>query len=219
MGAGRLQGVAVMLACAGGCHAVDAPRPRREAKPVVEPAQRESTPSVRELRLPVAHLPTATDEADEAAIPEEIEVGPRTVPAGTPPGIARVFERLPVAIHDEPPVGAVGATGIHVDKIWLGQAYEREGCTGEEERFSLTKHGQVNVCFRVVHSRVEESVDVRWEKDGAPFRRRSVQIPELHAYRTRAYLVLRREYIGSWKARVLSVDGIELAARSFVVVE
>jgi hypothetical protein len=60
---------------------------------------------------------------------------------------------------------------------------------------------------------------VLWEKDGELFRRRGVQIPELHAYRTRAYLVLRREYIGSWKARVLSVDGLELASASFVVVE
>ena len=54
---------------------------------------------------------------------------------------------------------------------------------------------------------------------GELFRRRSLPIPDLHAYRTRAYLVLRREYIGSWKARVLSVDGIQLASASFVVVE
>lgn len=160
-------------------------------------------------------MPTADVEPAEEARP----AGPRSVPAGTPPAIARVFERLPVGIHDEPPVGAIGASGIHVDKIWVGQAYEREGCTGEADKFSLSRHGAVNVCFRVVHSRVEESVDVLWEKDGELFRRRAVQIPELHAYRTRAYLVLRREYIGSWKARVVSVDGIELATASFAVVE
>ncbi|WAS94032.1 DUF2914 domain-containing protein [Nannocystis punicea] len=181
----------------------------------------EATPtpaSAREIRLPAAHVPTA-DEEPELGPDDSRAAGPRTVPPGTPPAIARVFERLPVGIHDEPPVGAIGTSGIHVDKIWVGQAYEREGCTGESEKFSLAKHGAVNVCFRVVHSRVEETVDVLWEKDGELFRRRAVQIPELHAYRTRAYLVLRREYIGSWKARVVSVDGIELAAAAFAVVE
>ena len=33
---------------------------------------------------------------------------------------------------------------------------------------------------------------VEWVKDGAPYRRRGVQIPDLHAYRSRAFLVLRR---------------------------
>lgn len=216
----RLQGAAALLACVA-CN-VEVPRVERVApEDEVERAERrEPTPTpaaAREIRLPAAHVPTADEEPET---PDEARAaGPRTVPSGTPPAIARVFERLPVGIHDEPPVGAIGASGIHVDKIWVGQAYEREGCTGEAEKFSLAKHGAVNVCFRVVHSRVEESVDVLWEKDGELFRRRAMQIPELHAYRTRAYLVLRREYIGSWKARVVSVDGIELAAASFVVVE
>lgn len=218
-----LQGAAAALACLA-CN-LEAPRVERGGASEddgIERAERpEPTPTpaaAREIRLPAAHVPTA-DEEPELGLDDPRATGPRTVPPGTPPAIARVFERLPVGIHDEPPVGAIGASGIHVDKIWVGQAYEREGCTGESDKFSLTKHGAVNVCFRVVHSRVEEKVDVLWEKDGELFRRRAMQIPELHAYRTRAYLVLRREYIGSWKARVVSVDGIELAAASFVVVE
>lgn len=223
-----LQGAAAAVLSLG-C-SLEAPVVEREAAVDEREERREAAPSPspgREIRLPAAHVPTAAPEerAPEERAPEEPApeparpAGPRTVPPGTPPAIARVFERLPVGIHDEPPVGAIGATGIHVDKIWLGQAYEREGCKGESERFSLAKHGQVNVCFRVVHSRVEESVDVLWEKDGELFRRRPVQIPDLHAYRTRAYLVLRREYIGNWRARVMSVDGMELAVASFVVVE
>ena len=141
------------------------------------------------------------------------------MPPGTPPAIARVFQRLPVAIHDGPPLGGIGATGIHVDKIWLGTSYEKDGCASETERFSLSRDSQVNVCFRAVHSREEESVEVEWVKDGAVFRRRAVNIPDIHAYRSRAYLVLRREYIGAWQARVLSADGVVLASVDFTVTQ
>lgn len=211
---------AVALACLG-CGSP--PPSEREPEIIVERAsRREPTPTpaaaASEIRLPVAQVPGTAEEPEEHE-GEAPAPGPRTPPPGTPAAIARVFQRLPVAIHDRAPVGAIGASGIHVDKIWLGAAYEREGCTGEASAFSLARHAQVNLCFRVVHGRVEENVDVLWEKDGELFRRRSLPIPDLHAYRTRAYLVLRREYIGSWKARVLSVDGIELATASFVVVE
>ena len=122
-----------------------------------------------------------------------------------------------MAIHDGPPLGAIGATGIHVDKIWLGTTYEKDDCANETASFSLARDTQVNVCFRVVHSREEESVEVEWVKDGAPFRRRGVNIPDIHAYRSRAYLVLRGEYLGAWQARVLSADGMVLASVDFSV--
>ncbi len=154
-----------------------------------------------------------------AARPSAGAGDPRAVPPGTPAAIARVFQRLPVAIHDGPPLGGIGASGIHVDKIWLGSRYERDGCADEAASFSLARDNNVNVCFRVVHSREEESVEVEWIKDGAPFRRRAVNIPDLHAYRSRAYLVLRREYIGAWQARVLSADGVTLASVDFTVTE
>ena len=177
--------------------------------------------ATREVKLPVAHLgsePGAVGERPAAAA--DAEPGdPRAVPEGTPVAIARVFQRLPVAIHDGPPLGGIGASGIHVDKIWLGTRYEKDGCADETASFSLASHSQVNVCFRAVHSRVEEFVEVEWVKDGAPYRRRGVQIPDLHAYRSRAFLVLRREYIGAWQARVLSADGVVLATINFTVTE
>ena len=175
--------------------------------------------ATREVKLPAARVdaPPVVSESPMAALVESGD--PRAVPPGTPVAIARVFQRLPVAIHDGPPLGGIGASGIHVDKIWLGTRYERDGCAGETASFSLATETQVNVCFRAVHSRVEESVEVEWVKDGAPFRRRAVNIPDLHAYRSRAYLVLRREYLGDWEARVLSADGVVLAAISFTVTE
>lgn len=175
--------------------------------------------AVGDMRLPAAHVPTVPTTTPVEEPPRGAASDPRAVPPGTSPAIARAFQRIPVAIHDGPPVGAIGGSGIHVDKIWLGERYERDGCAGDAERFSLARHDEVNVCFRVVHSRIEENVDVLWEKDGAPFRSRGLTIPDLHAYRTRAYLALRKEYVGDWKARVLSADGIELASASFVVGE
>ena len=176
--------------------------------------------ATREVKLPAAHLDAPVVAESPMADLVELQSGdPRAVPPGTPVAIARVFQRLPVAIHDGPPLGGIGASGIHVDKIWLGTRYEKDGCTGETASFSLAHDSAVNVCFRAVHSRVEESVEVEWVKDGAPFRRRAVNIPDLHAYRSRAYLVLRREYLGDWEARVLSADGVVLAAISFTVTE
>jgi hypothetical protein len=163
----------------------------------------------------IAPAPQQTADGAPAAAPPS---DPRAAPPGTPPHVARVFQRLPLAIHDGPPLGAIGESGIHVDKIWLGSAYEKDGCAGEAATFSLARHSQVNVCFRVVHSRVEEAVEVEWVKDGASFRRWKVKIPDLHAYRSRAYLALRREYLGSWQARVLSGDQA-LATIAFTVTE
>ncbi len=210
--------VAAWLVCAG-CTAEPATVPIEQAP---APPRREPTPTPtattsRDLRLPAAQVPTVAAPVEPAEV-APAEGGPRVVPPGTPPANARAFQRIPVALQDGPPVGGIGASGIHVDKIWLGSAYEREGCTGEGERFSLERHRQVNVCFRVVHSRAEEGAEVLWEKDGAPFRRRPVTIPDLHAYRTRAYLVLRPEYVGQWAARVVSSEGVELGSASFVVV-
>ena len=177
-----------------------------------------------EATLPSAHLSRAEPPSLKSAdgpgdAKPAMEGDPRAVPPGTPPAVARVFQRLPVAIHDGPPIGGIGATGIHVDKIWLGTAYEKDGCADETANFSLARDSQVNVCFRVVHSREEESVEVEWIKDGAVFRRRTVKVPELHAYRTRAYLVLRSEYIGAWQGRVRSADGAVLATVDFTVSE
>ena len=207
-------------ACSSEPDGVGAQQPSR-----VEAAGAAMVPAAtREVKLPSVHLGEPVDRepiaAESPTIAGEPQSGdPRAVPEGTPVAIARVFQRLPVAIHDGPPLGGIGASGIHVDKIWLGTRYEKDGCADETASFSLARHTQVNVCFRAVHSRVEESVEVEWVKEGAPYRRRGVQIPDLHAYRSRAFLVLRREYIGAWQARVLSADGVVLATTSFTVTE
>jgi hypothetical protein len=144
----------------------------------------------------------------------------REPPEDTPAAIAKVFRRLPVSVHDGPPVGGIGASGIHIDRIWLGSKRSKDGCGGKDDGFSIGGGDEVNVCFRVVHGRTQEDVDVIWEKDGdLAQRRRGVTILPLHAYRTRSYLVLRNEYVGSWRVRIFSEDHVELATKTFNVVE
>jgi len=123
-----------------------------------------------------------------------------------------------VSVHDGPPVGGIGKTGIHIDRVWLGNEYGRRGCSGFTDNFPTAKQ-QVNVCFRVVHHREAEQVNVIWEKETGDMvkRRRGVQIPAQHAYRSRAYLALRQEYIGRWTVRIFSEDEVELASTTFTV--
>lgn len=211
-----------MPAWIAGCTGESAGAPVQEGAPpgptrgTMVPASTRDVPGLAADAGP-ATPPQAIAEAPAEPTTAPQPSDPRAVPPGTPAHVARVFQRLPVAIHDGPPLGAIGETGIHVDKVWLGSSYERDGCAGETDAFSLAKHSQVNVCFRVVHSRAEEAVEVEWVKEGAPFRRQAVKIPDLHAYRSRAYLVLRREYIGAWQARVLSADRAALATIAFTV--
>ena len=186
------------------------------------------------IRLPAAPRPELTDSISTTAAPSSSSssttadpedadpaaaAGPRVAPPDTPPAAARAFARIPVAIHDGPPVGAIAQSGLHVDKIWLGSRASKSGCEGKSDRFSVASGDEVHVCFRVVHSRIEEDIDVVWEREGYFQRRRGVTIPPLHAYRGRAYLVLRGEYVGPWRVRILSADGAEVAAATFTIVD
>jgi len=205
----------------GGC-------PSYASSPEPDPQARVSKP--RAVRLAAAtpsqapHAdPTPTQLPSQPPKDPATDAAPRDLrepPKGASPAAARAFSRIPLAIHDGPPVGGIGQTGIHVDKIWLGSDYGKHGCEGKSDAFSVRAGEQVNVCFRAVHSRVEERVEVVWEKQSASTqRRRDLTIPPLHAYRTRAYLVLRGEYIGDWTVRILSEDQVELATASFTVMD
>ena len=190
-------------------------RAKAEAEAEAEASARLAEQEAREER-------EAQEESERAAkrAGGGSPAGVRQPPPGTPPKIAQVFRRLPVSVHDGPPLEGIGATGIHIDKVWLGSSHTRQGCGGKSDNFSISGRDEVNVCFRVVHGRIEEDVDVIWERDGdLAQRRRGVTIPAAHAYRSRSYLVLRNEYVGAWRVRIFSVDGVELATKTFKVVD
>ena len=60
-----------------------------------------------------------------------------------------------------------------------------------------------------------------WEKDGKVTRRGRVRIPDLHAYTTRAYLLVRPEYVGRWRVRIVpdGEEAIDLAVAEFEITE
>jgi len=185
------------------------PEPVRELPPQADPPPTPPPPT------PSPDVAVKKPPTTPAAKPGS---DPRTPPPGTPPDIAAVFARLPVSPADLPPVGGVGATGVHVDRIEMGASYDKTGCGGVADRFALTATERVNVCLRVVHPRAEETVSIVWQKnDNSTSRRGKIAIKPLHAYRTRAYLLLRKEYVGDWTVRIMSADGVELASHAFTI--
>lgn len=183
------------------------PVPESKVEPKPEPAPKvDPTPKVAPSK------PVATPSAKPTS-------GVRTPPPGTPPDIAATFVRLPVSAADLPPVGGVGASGIHVDRVDMGSGYDNKtGCTGVASEFSLAGNDEINVCVRVVHPRQDEVMSIVWQKsDGSTARRGKIAVKPIHAYRTRAYLRLRAEYIGAWTVRIMSPDGVELASHAFKI--
>lgn len=174
------------------------------APPEVEPDVGTAPPDVAPERTP----PPVSDPNRD----------PREPPEGTSPEAAAVFKKLPVSPADRAPVGAVGSTGIHVDDVSMGSAYERNRCSGGDGSFSVGQGDRVNVCLRVVHQRQKEELSVVWQKLGGNARRGKIVVKPMHAYRTRAYLKLRGEYVGDWEVKVFSEDGAELARYPFTVV-
>lgn len=142
---------------------------------------------------------------------------PREPPPGTPPEIAAVFRRLPVSPSDGPPIGGIGANGIHIDEMHVGSKVTGGTCSGLTKRFSVSVD-RVGICVRVVHPRERDELQVLWQKHGGTTRRSKMVVLPKHAYRTRGYLKLRREYIGDWTVRILSSDGVELARHDFTIV-
>lgn len=193
--------------------------PPEPAPPTVEPERdRSPTEVTRKPADPPSPTPAPLEPAPTRG-KRGASTNPRTPPPGTPPEIAATFSKLPVSPADLPPIGGIGRSGIHVDRIEAGSSYDKGLCGGTPDRFSLAKLERVNVCLRVVHPREEETVSIVWQKnDLGTARRGKIAIKPLHAYRTRAYLVLRKEYVGDWTVRILSGDGVELAAHRFTIV-
>jgi hypothetical protein len=162
-----------------------------------------------------AGAPSFADASEEVEPPQPRV--PRIAPDGTPEAHIKALRKLPHASSDRAPLGGIGPRGMHVDRIAMGTGYESGACRGPAGKFSAREEAFAHVCFRVVHPRVQQQVRVRWERNGELVRRTLVPIGDSHAYRTRASLPLRRSFRGDWTVRIVSTDGVELAAHSFQV--
>ncbi len=186
----------------------------------------------KSLGPPTPDLPSAPPETTpDVGVPEAVLAperkpppapdpnrDPREPPEGASAEAAAAFKRLPVSPADRAPVGGVGKTGIHVDDVSMGSVYERSRCSGGDGSFSVAQGDLVNVCLRVVHQRQKEELSVVWQKIGGNARRGKIVVKPMHAYRTRAYLKLRSEYVGDWEVKVFSQDGAQLARYPFSIV-
>lgn len=216
----------------------DSPRvvASKPSKPSAPPPKVAAPPSPADVSTQAPAAPTARPRtprspATNAAVTEpagdsdggsagtDDSSDPRTPPSGTSEEAAAVFTKLPVSAADRPPIGGVGLTGIHIDRITMGTRYSGSRCEGETERFSAGQVDLASVCVRVVHQRLKEELAVLWHKKGGTTRRSKLIVKPAHAYRTRAYLKLRREYVGDWTVSIVSSDGTELASHDFTVVE
>ncbi|MBX7079090.1 MAG: DUF2914 domain-containing protein [Nannocystaceae bacterium] len=188
-------------------------------QPVVTPPSQPSVPTPSPTPASTTKTPAPPVADAPAPTPAKSRSNnPREAPPGTPPEIAATFARLPVSPADLPPVGGVGGTGIHIDRIEMGATYDKDGCGSVANAFSVASLEEINVCMRVVHPRQDEVMSIVWQKkDGSTARRGKIAVKPLHAYRTRAYLRLRAEYVGEWSVRIMSEDGVELASHAFSI--
>ena len=202
------------------------PKGRADRSPTPVDAPPEHTPPPEDPTPEPADPPEDPPPADppglhpapDDSLPRPTSGDLREPPPGTPEENAAAFRKLPVSPSDRAPVGGVGPSGIHVDHILMGTSYVKGQCEGEARSFSYSSGDRPSVCVRVVHPRSKEELVLLWEKKGGTTRRGKLIIPNAHAYRTRAYLVLRREYVGEWTVHVQSADGTDLATYDFTVV-
>lgn len=177
------------------------------------------------IPMPSEPAPSPTAPVAAAAVPAGppptsapplVRRGPPVSPESPPAGVA-ALRKLPKGARDRPPLDGVGVSGIHVDRLDLGSAYDDGVCQGSNRSYAESTVKAVNVCFRVVHRRQTERVLVKWSKNGRLVRRAWIVIPAAHAYRTRAGLRLRDSHVGNWTVTVESTDGVVLASGDFKV--
>ena len=154
----------------------------------------------------------------KAAAPNDLR-SKSVLPADTPEAHVAAFINLPLNKRDKAPVGGVGASGIHLDELVVGKGWASSRCEDIGARFEVDTDERVNVCFRVVHPSVAETVTVEWARAGKLRSSIEVNVRPTHAYLTRAWLPVSAGRVGAWTATVKSQDGSVLGRVEFEIVE
>jgi hypothetical protein len=177
------------------------PSPNPNVAPQVDASPEHAKPIVEDPVL----ASTAVDLPAESNKPEP-------TPASATPSV-------PTTNGDKPPIGAVGASGIHLDELAVGKGWASSRCDDLGTRFEVGTDERVNVCFRVVHPRTAETVTVEWARDGKLRQSIEVNVKPSRAYLTRAWLPVSAGRVGDWTATVKSTDGLVLGQVAFQVVD
>ncbi len=114
------------------------------------------------------------------------------------------------AIVDEP---------LSVTDLAVGVLQDEQCVPSQNGHVSLDDTKFVHVCFRVHNGRQPRAVWVHWDQAPNVHKRTLVGIPPQPSYRTRAYLAIRREYVGPWVVSIRTDDGEVLGETAFHVDE
>lgn len=179
---------------------------------VAEPASEDDAPMIYAGRNDVGTETGASPRAD--LDPRD----PALVPDGTPDENATAFFAMRKSKRDGIPVGGIGPHGIHVDSLVVGRGFSNSRCESEAREFSVESDDRVNLCLRVVHAgHIEESLAVKWTRDGRGPKITELSLHNGHAYRTRAWLPIRDYSKGDWHVTVTASDGSVLGEADFSV--
>lgn len=203
---------------------VDAPAPQPSASPelalapMIDEQPVLASTNVSSIELPLEHAepPLAQTQVDRKRNPHALR-SPSLVPAGTPEEHIAAFTNLRVGSKDKQLVGGVGATGIHLDELEVGHGWASSRCEELGQSFAVGDDERVNVCFRVVHQRVDETVTLEWARDGKVRQTIDLHIQPTHAYLTRAWMPVSAGRTGEWTATVKSEDGSVLGQVAFEI--
>lgn len=197
------------LACSPSADAP--PQAKVDARPLaVEAAE----PSASVVSVPSTSTPEiAAPTIEEPVLAStSVKLPPAAETPSSPPS-------LPLKKGDSSPVAGVGASGIHLDEIAVGKGWAASRCEELGGHFEIETDERVNVCFRVVHPRVPETVTVEWAREGKLRQSIEVNVKPTHAYRTRAWLPVSAGRVGDWTATVKSQDGTVLGQVEFEIAE
>lgn len=142
---------------------------------------------------------------------------PTLLPTDTPEANVAAFTNLRQSQRDKAPIAGAGLTGIHLDELELGSGWASSRCEAPSRSFVVEQDERVNLCFRVVHPREAEAVTVEWARDGKLRQAIQVNVPDTHAYLTRAWMPVSAGRAGQWTATVKSSDGVVLGSVAFEI--
>jgi hypothetical protein len=217
----------ITLACGPSADApaqarADAASPAVEA---VEPSPSAALPpaSTAEIIAPQVDEPILASTTKPITPERNVEAptnlrSPSLLPADTPAEHIAAFTNLPLSKRDKPPVGGVGASGIHLDELAVGKGWASSRCEELGPRFEVETDERVNVCFRVVHPTIDETVTVEWARAGKLRQTIEVGVRPNHSYLTRAWLPVSAGRVGEWTATIKSEDGSVLGHVDFQIV-
>jgi hypothetical protein len=160
----------------------------------------------------VPRVPTSTPDV---TIPEVVDEPVLASSVATPS--PELETETPASKLDKPAIGGVGANGIHLDELAVGKGWASHRCEQLGSRFEVKTDDRVNLCFRVVHPRVAETVTVEWSRDGKLRQSIEVSVQPTHRYLTRAWLPVTAGRVGEWTATVKSEDGSVLGSIAFEI--